>query len=149
MEQAYPAGAVATVSLKLPPVAAAKPELPRSVRKGPPITVTCECGQRRDLRYGARWECEGCGRTYDTNRIPVQEYAGIRARQRRQAVLPLTVALIVAALAAYLVASGRAVGAIVIVPLAGLVWGQVVRPARSRRLRRQLAELPRWDIEAE
>jgi len=128
---------------------ATKPELPRSVRKGPPITVTCECGERRDLRYGARWRCERCGRSYDTNRIPLAEYAGIRARQRRQAVLPITVALLVAALAAYLVITGRALGAIVIVPLVGMVWGQFVRPLRTRRLRRELSELPRWDIRAE
>src|SRR5215204_1128307 len=45
-------------------------ETPGAVLKGPPITLTCECGQKRDLPYGERWRCEQCGRTSDTNRIP-------------------------------------------------------------------------------
>src|SRR3712207_76550 len=37
--------------------------------QGPPITITCECGEKRALRYGTRWTCERCGRTWDTNQI--------------------------------------------------------------------------------
>ncbi len=64
-------------------------ELPRSVRKGPLITVKCECGQRRELRYGEQWRCEGCGRRYDTRKIPIEEYAAIRRTQIRYRLFPL------------------------------------------------------------
>ena len=43
----------------------------------PPITVKCECGEKRDLAYGERWTCETCGRyvksidlTLDARPIP-------------------------------------------------------------------------------
>ena len=62
---------------------------PRSVRKGPLITVKCECGERRDLRYGEQWRCEGCGRRYDTRKIPIEEYAAIRRAQIRYRMFPL------------------------------------------------------------
>ena len=55
--------------------------VPKSVRRGPPITVTCDCGEKRHLRYGERWTCEKCGKTWNTNRIPVEQYAAIRATQ--------------------------------------------------------------------
>ena len=31
-------------------------EEPGAVLKGPPITVTCECGEKRELAYGERWQ---------------------------------------------------------------------------------------------
>ena len=37
-------------------------EAPGTVLRGPPIAVTCECGEKRDLRYGEEWTCESCGR---------------------------------------------------------------------------------------
>jgi len=44
-------------------------EKPGSVVKGPPITVTCDCGERTELFYGERWTCPSCGRTYDTRQV--------------------------------------------------------------------------------
>jgi hypothetical protein len=121
----------------------------RAVRKGPPITLTCECGEKRELRYGERWQCEKCSRTWDTNQIPVEQYAAIRARQHRQAVLPLTVLLLVAAAVAFFIAEHRAVGAVLLVPMVGFIWAQFVRPLRQRRYRAELAELPQWEIKPE
>ena len=51
---------------------AVDPVLPRAARKGPPITLTCECGEKRELRYGESWRCESCGRSFDTRRIPLE-----------------------------------------------------------------------------
>jgi len=124
-------------------------KLPLAVRRGPPITVTCECGGKRELHYGERWQCEGCGRRYDTSRIPLDEYAAIRRAQMRQLVAPAVVALLVLAGALTLVLSGRAVLAVVIVPLAGYLWSQWVRPVRRRRRYEELSKLPRWDLEAD
>jgi hypothetical protein len=123
--------------------------LPRGVRRGPPITVKCECGERRDLRYGERWRCEGCGRSYDTNRIPVEEYASLRRNRVRDRVLPSLVFAAVAAAALVFVLIGRPLAVIVVFPLAGFVWSSFVRPARRRRQYQAIADRPRWQIRAD
>ncbi len=37
--------------------------IPRSVRRGPKITLTCRCGERNYVHYGDVWTCQKCGRT--------------------------------------------------------------------------------------
>ena len=64
-------------------------QLPRSVQKGPLITLTCECGARHELHYGEQWKCDGCGRRYDTRKIPLDEYRAIRRTQIRHRLFPL------------------------------------------------------------
>jgi hypothetical protein len=123
--------------------------LPRAVRRGPPITVSCECGQKRELRYGERWRCESCGRRYDTNRIPVEEYDSLRRSRAHDRILPTAVFGVVAVLALVLVLAGRPFGAILIVPLVGFFWGSYVRPRRRRRQVQAIADRPRWKIRAE
>ncbi|MGZ4220361.1 MAG: hypothetical protein ACXVH3_04680 [Solirubrobacteraceae bacterium] len=123
--------------------------LPRAVRRGPPITVTCECGEKRELRYGEQWRCESCGRRYDTNRIPVEEYDWLRRQRAHERVLPIVVFGVVAVFALVLVLIGRPFGAIVLVPLAGFFWGSYVRPKRRRRQVQAIADRPRWKITAE
>jgi Flp pilus assembly protein TadB len=128
---------------------AADPDLPRAVRKGPPITLTCECGEKREVRYGESWQCEGCGRSFDTRRIPLEEYAAIRRSRVRDRLLPAAVLLLVAGVALAFVLSGRWPAAVVIVPLSGFVWSTFVRPARRRRQYRAIAERPRWEINSD
>jgi hypothetical protein len=123
--------------------------LPRSVRRGPPITVSCECGEKRDLRYGDLWQCESCGRRYDTNRIPVEEYDSLRRGRVHDRILPTAVFIVVAIVALVLVLSGRPFAAILIVPLVGFFWGSYVRPKRRRRQVQAIADRPRWKIRAE
>jgi hypothetical protein len=123
--------------------------LPRAVRRGPPITVKCECGERRELRYGERWRCEGCGRSYDTNRIPIDEYASMRASRVHDRILPSVLFAFTAAAALALVLGGRALAAIVFVPLMGLLWSMFIRPARRRRQYQAIKDRPRWKIESE
>src|SRR6266567_713076 len=98
--------------------------------RGPRITLTCECGERRDLRYGERWQCEQCGRTWDTHRIPVEECAAIQRIQRR------------------FVVYGR-IYAFVLLPLSLTMWVLYGRPVHRRRLRRALDRLPEWKIRPE
>ena len=124
-------------------------ELPRAVRRGPPITVTCECGQKRDLRYGERWRCDGCGRSYDTNRIPVQEYASLRRDRVHDRILPTAVFVLLGCLVLVLVLVGRPLAAVLVVPFVGFVWGTFVRPKRRRRQYKAIAERPRWQIRAD
>src|SRR3954454_4120268 len=66
-------------------------EGPGSGLGGPPLAVTCECGSKHDVRYGEAWTCERCGRRWDTNQIPREDYEVIRRTQLRFRVLPVAV----------------------------------------------------------
>ena len=122
---------------------------PRNVRRGPPITVKCECGERRELRYGERWKCESCGRSYDTNQIPVEEYAAFRRRKVRDRIVPTAIFAVIAAVVLLFVLIGRPIGSILIVAVVGYVWATFIRPARRRRQYREIADRPRWKIRAD
>jgi hypothetical protein len=125
-------------------------ELPRSVRKGPLITVTCECGKTRELRYGERWKCEGCGRRFDTSKIPVEEYAAIRRTQIRYRMFPLLsgVLLLVAMILFWV--EGGAFRAFVAVAFLVASWSVFGRPFWRSRYRRAMSKnLPTWNIKAD
>lgn len=131
-------------------MAATEGKLPRSVRKGPLITVTCECGQRRELRYGERWQCEGCGRRFDTGKIPLEDYAAIRRTQVRYRMIPLIsgVVLLIGDVAFYL--SGRTYGALIAVPFLLASWVMFGRPFFRSRYRRKLSQnMPTWSIKSD
>ncbi len=84
--------------------------------RGPKITVSCRCGEKRYLAYGERWTCESCGRTWDTRQIPAEQYAAIRATQLRYRRVPLAISVL----------------ALVCI-VAGLLVGKVARRADHRR----------------
>ena len=50
--------------------------------KGPPITVSCHCGEVRHIPYGEAWTCEKCGRRWNTAQIPAEDYWGIMREMR-------------------------------------------------------------------
>ena len=85
--------------------------------RGPPIAVTCECGEKRDLRYGEDWACESCGRRWDTNQIPAEQYEAIRRTQLRFRVLPVVYGLVVLALAAFFTLTGNIFSVFILLPL--------------------------------
>src|SRR5262249_55089982 len=116
-------------------MAATEAELPRAVRKGPLVTVTCECGQRRELRYGERWQCEGCGRRFDTGKIPLEEYAAIRRTQVRYRLFPLGAGLLLLVGVIVFFLTGRAYGALVAVPFLLASWAVFGRPLYRARYR--------------
>jgi hypothetical protein len=125
-------------------------QLPRSVRNGPLITVTCECGEKKLLRYGERWQCDGCGRRFDTSNIPLEEYAAIRRRQLRHRIVPLSSGLLLLAAVIVSFIAGRAWGALVAVPFLFASWNLFVRPYFRSRYRRSLAnDTPTWTIDAD
>jgi hypothetical protein len=123
-------------------------ETPGAVTKGPPITVTCECGERHELFYGERWTCPRCGREYDSGQIPADEYAQIRRLQLRYRAVPIALGLTVAALAILFTLTGNIVGVFVLMPVALMVWFVFIRPTHRKRYRAAIAELPRWDLRA-
>jgi len=124
-------------------------ETPGAVTKGPPITVTCECGERTELFYGERWTCPACGRAYDTHNIPASEYAAIRTLQRRFRAVPIALGLTVAALAIVFTLTDNLVGVFFLLPVAIIAWFVMIRPTHRARYSRAIADLPRWDLRAD
>jgi hypothetical protein len=121
-------------------------EAPGAVLRGPPITVTCECGERRDLRYGETWACDDCGRHWDTRQIPAEQYETIRRLQLRFRVVPVVLGVVVAALAIFFTLTGNIFNVFVLLPLAMMIWFVFVRPVHRRRYRQAIADLPRWEL---
>ncbi len=124
-------------------------ERPGAVLRGPPIAVTCQCGEKRDLRYGENWVCERCERQWDTNQIPAEQYATIRRTQLRFRVLPVVYGLVVLALAAFFTLTGNIFSVFILLPMSLMLWFYFVRPFHRRRYRRAIAELPRWELRPE
>jgi hypothetical protein len=121
--------------------------IPRSVRRGPPITLTCECGETRYLRYGERWKCEKCSRSWDTAKIPVDDYAAIRRTQLRFRRVPLVISVLALACVVAFVIVGKALGGLLLVAVVATTWSMFFRPIHRRRYREALADLPTWQIE--
>jgi hypothetical protein len=124
-------------------------EAPGSVLRGPPITVTCECGEKRYLRYGETWDCERCGKRWNTRQIPAEQYELIRRTQLRFRLVPIVLGVIVAALAIFFTLTGNVFNVFVLLPLAMVIWFSFVRPIHRRRYRQAIADLPRWELRPE
>lgn len=116
--------------------------------RGPPIRVTCECGEVRSLSYGERWECEQCGRRWNTEQIPAEEYRGLMRDLRRY-----RLETIVAAVAILAVLIPLAVfvseSLIFMIPILLAVGAILYGPFWKRKVRRRIAERPRWELEPE
>jgi hypothetical protein len=121
-------------------------EAPGSVLGGPPIAVTCECGVKHDARYGEVWTCEQCGRRWDTNQIPREQYDIVRRTQLRFRVLPVVLGVLVASLAIFFTLTGNVFSVFFLLPVALTGWFALIRPVHRRRYRRAIAELPRWSL---
>jgi len=124
-------------------------EAPGSVLKGPRITVNCECGQTNYLAYGETWTCGSCGRLYDTNRIPRDDYERIREISLRYRVLPIAFGAVVALLAIVFTLTGNIPGVFFLLPVALVVWFIFIRPSHRKRYRAAIQDLPVWQLRAE
>jgi hypothetical protein len=124
-------------------------EAPGAIVKGPPITLTCECGERRELAYGERWDCESCGRSWDTNRIPAEQYQDIRRLSLRYRAVPVVLGGLVALLAITFTLTGNIFGVFFLMPVALISWFVFLRPLHRKRYRRASQALPRWELRAE
>ena len=114
----------------------------------PPITIKCECGEKRDVAYGERWQCETCGRSWNTLQIPAEEYESLLRNVRRHKLEALASAVVGGAVLIPLVAFVSA-RFIALVPLAMAAWLFVFLPAWRRRYRRTAAAAPRWNLHPE
>ena len=124
-------------------------EAPGSVLKGPRITVTCECGEKRELAYGERWECEVCGRVYDTNRIPREQYEEVRRLSLRYRMLPIAFGALIAVTAIVFTLTGNIPGVFFLLPVALITWFIFIRPIHRKRYREAIKGLPVWQLRAE
>jgi hypothetical protein len=124
-------------------------EAPGAVLSGPPIAVTCECGDKHDVAYGATWTCERCGRRWDTNQIPREDYDVIRRTQLRFRVLPALFGVLVASVALFFILTHNVFSVFFLLPVALGVWFVFLRPVHRRRYRRAIANLPRWELKPE
>lgn len=124
-------------------------EAPGTVLRGPPITIECECGERKELRYGDVWACETCGRRWNTNQIPPEQYDAIRKTQLRFRALPIGIGAVVAAVALFFILTGNTFSLFLLLPVALLTWFTLVRPVHQRRYRQAIRDLPRWELHPE
>jgi hypothetical protein len=125
-------------------------DLPQSVRKGPLITLTCECGGRKELHYGERWNCEKCGRRYDTRKIPLDEYAAIRRTQIRYRLFPLITGVLLLIAVVIFFILGRTFAGIIAIPFLLASWSIFGRPFYRARYRKSVSKnVPQWNIKAE
>ena len=124
-------------------------EQPGAVLRGPPIAVTCDCGEKRDLSYGEVWHCESCGRRWDTAQIPAEQYEAIRRTQLRFRVLPVVYGLLVAGAALFFLLTGNTFSLFVLLPIGTMIWFIFLQPVHRRRYRRAIADLPRWKLRPE
>jgi hypothetical protein len=120
----------------------------RYTMRRPPITIRCECGETKDVAYGERWRCERCGRSWNTQHIPAEQYDGLLRRMRRHKLEVLIVAGLTAGVLVPLivVVSSRFIA---VVPMVMAIWLFVFLPFWRRRYRRTARGAPRWEIHPE
>src|SRR2546423_14435880 len=106
----------------------------QSVAK-PPITISCECGEQRDVAYGERWQCEKCGRSWNTAQIPAEEYEQLLRSIRRHKLEILALGAAVAAVLTPLIVFVSA-PFLALVPLLMALWLFLVLPRWRWRYRR-------------
>ena len=112
--------------------------------KGPPITVSCKCGEVRHVPYGETWQCEKCGRRWDTAQIPAEDYWGIMREMRNYRLAVIGLALVFGALAVFV-----AENLILLLPVVLTFWFIWFMPWWRRRIRRRAQSLPSWQLTPE
>lgn len=114
----------------------------------PPITISCDCGETRSVSYGATWRCERCGRSWNTNQIPAEEYEGLLRRMRRHKIEAVASgAVAAAALVSLIVVGGSRF--VLLIPTVMAMWLFLFLPFWRRRYRRTARGSPRWQLHPE
>jgi uncharacterized membrane protein len=110
--------------------------------------VTCECGNVRLLPYDTRWECERCGRRWNTGQIPAAEYEQLARRVRRYKFEAVAFGvLLVAVFAPLMILVDVRLG------ITGLIvffaWAFLVRPRQRRKLVEATRGTSDWQLTPE
>ena len=116
--------------------------------EAPAIQVSCECGEARSLQYGEQWQCEGCGRRWNTEQIPAEEYQALSAAVRRYQRQSIAFAAVMLAVFAPLV-----VFVDIRLGITGLIiffsWAFMLRPRQRRRLISRVRSGSHWQLRPE
>jgi hypothetical protein len=116
--------------------------------KAPPITIACDCGAMKHVDYGDTWECEQCGRRWNTNQIPAEEYWGILRNMRRLRLSVIGIALgltLVFGLLALFVSESL----LLLLPVVLAGWFIWYMPWWRRMVRRRARSTPKWNLRPE
>jgi hypothetical protein len=116
--------------------------------RAPPVTIACECGEMRHVPYGEMWQCEHCGRRWNTNQIPAEEYWGIMRDMRRLRLSVIGIAFglaVVFGLLALFVSESL----ILLLPVVLAAWFIWYMPMWRRKVRRRARNLPKWNLRPE
>src|SRR5262249_2720701 len=114
----------------------------------PPITINCECGESREVPYGERWTCERCGRAWNTQQIPAEEYDGLLRRMRRYRLEAFALAAVLAAILVPLIVVVSA-SFIALTPIVAAAWLFLYLPRWRRKVRTAARNAPRWELHPE
>jgi hypothetical protein len=113
--------------------------------KGPPVRVVCDCGERALVAYPATWECEKCGRRWNTAQIPADDYWGILADMRRFRFEVIRSALVMGAIILVLAVLISATF-FILVPVVFGGWYAYYMPRWRKRVRASAQALPQWTL---
>jgi hypothetical protein len=118
--------------------------------KGPAISLRCDCGAEGRAGYGERWKCGECGRTYDTGRIPHDDYEAITALNRRYRAMLIGIVAVMALLVLAVAITGQMIPIVAGLGVVSISWFLYIKPLVHRRHRRAVHSLTRnWDLEPE
>lgn len=116
--------------------------------RGARITVKCDCGRIAYLAYGERWECEHCGRRWNTSQIPPEEYWGLMRSMRAERIKVMGAALAIAGVFVVL-ALVVSQAFYLMLPLAFSGWYLFVMPRWRSRVRQKARGAPTWNLHPE
>jgi hypothetical protein len=102
----------------------------------------------KHVPYGERWSCERCGRRWNTEQIPPEEYWGIMRDMRRTRLSVIGIALGLAA-AFGLLAVFVAESLFLLLPVVLGLWLIVYMPMWRRKVRQRARSLPKWNLRPE
>ena len=116
----------------------------------PAITLRCDCGAEGRAQHGERWVCPKCSRTYDTSQIPSDDYAAIKALDRRYRVASWSIVVVLAVLVLAVAVTGQILPIFAGLAVVMLSWFLYIKPVVHRRHKRAVSALTRqWNLEAE
>jgi hypothetical protein len=109
------------------------------------LAITCRCGEVASVPVGTVWRCEKCLTSWDTRKIPQDEYqAFVRAVRKVQWQSIAGLAVIGLLTLALVVAVGPGLLPAGLVLLA--IWYYFYLPIHRKRVKRLYATLPSWHI---
>ena len=100
------------------------------------------------MPYGETWQCESCGRRWNTSQIPADEYWGLLRGMRRLRLVVIGVALGLA-LVFGLLGLFVSESLFLLLPAVLAFWFILYMPWWRRRVRRRARSSPKWKLRPE